>query len=87
MLFLAWCSSSADEIKISGTLIKPEVTHYMYGTHALEEKGKIKVALTSGTIDLDDFIGKKVEIRGTRVQGYPLSGGPELIEVQKIVIR
>lgn len=84
---LAWCNSPSDEVKTSGVLIKPEVTTYMYGTHALEEKGQIKVALKSTAINLDEFIGKKVEVIGTRVPGYPLSGGPYLIEVQKIVIR
>lgn len=87
LLMLAWCSSPADEVKRSGILIKPEATYYMYGTHALEDKGKIRVALKSSTIDLDDFIGKKVQIIGTPVPGYPLSGGPELVEVQKIIIR
>jgi hypothetical protein len=87
LLSLTWCSTPADEVKLSGIVIKPEVTHYMYGTHALEENGSIRAALQSNSLDLDAFLGKKVRITGNRVPGYPLSGGPELVEVQKVEIR
>lgn len=59
----------------------------MYGTHALEESGKKKhYALTSSTCNLDDYVNKTVRVIGKRVEGYPLSGGPKLIEVISIDI-
>lgn len=75
-----------DAVNLSGILIKPEYTPYMYGTHALERNSTIQAALKSYTVNLDDFIGKKVRIRGKITEGYPLSGGPPLIEVYTVEI-
>ena len=36
------------------------------------------------TIDLNDYIGRRVTIQGRLVEGYPLEGGPELLEVIKV---
>lgn len=84
LLVLAWCNTPDNEVQLSGIITKPEVTNYMYGTHALERDGKIRFALKSDAIDLDTYIGKRVQLSGIRVPGYPLSGGPDLIEVRKI---
>ncbi len=84
LLLLAWCTPPVDDGQLTGYLIKPEVTTYMYGTHALENNGRIIAALKSDSVNLDTFTGKKVRLYGKRIEGYPLSGGPELIEVKKI---
>lgn len=74
-------------VTAAGLLYKPEFTTYMYGTHALEESGKKKqYALTSSTCNLDDYVNKTVRVTGKRVEGYPLSGGPELINVISVDI-
>lgn len=73
-------------VKLSGVLVKPEVTAYMYGTHALENTGQLSAALKSNSINLDAYVGKQVRITGKRVEGYPLEGGPDLIEVMDIEI-
>ncbi len=84
LLTLAWCQSPESHLQLTGYLTRPEATTYMYGTHALESKGRVIAALKSDSVNLDAFTGKKVRITGNRVQGYPLSGGPDLIEVNKI---
>jgi hypothetical protein len=73
----------------SGTISKAEMTSYQYGTHQLtgicledtkQKENKI-FALKSDKILLDNWMGKKVLIKGNKVKGYPLENGPELIEV------
>jgi hypothetical protein len=68
-----------------GVIQKQGPTIYQYGTHKLvSDKGETIYALTSDSINLDLYIGKKVELQGDKIQGYPISGGPDYIEVKKI---
>jgi hypothetical protein len=85
-LIVAACNSPAQDIRLTGTLIKPEATAYMYGTHALQKNNQIAAALQSKSINLDNFIGKKVRIRARKLEGYPLDGGPVFLEVIEIKI-
>ena len=41
-------------------------------------------ALKSDNINLDQYIGKKVTVSGNKIQGYPVDGGPEYINVTEI---
>jgi hypothetical protein len=89
VFFLAGLCNSPrqlDEVALTGIVIKPEYTTYMYGTHTLEKDNAIQAALKSNTVNLDDFIGKTVRITGKPVEGYPLSGGPILIDVNSVKI-
>ena len=66
-------------IKVQGT------TTYQYGTHVLtNEIGQTLFALQSDKIKLDDYVGENVEISGSKVDGYPIDGGPDLIKVSRI---
>lgn len=57
----------------------------MYGTHVLtNDHGQTLYALKSSSVKLDDYIDKNVEISGSKIEGYPIDGGPEYIEVSKI---
>lgn len=68
-----------------GMIEKQGMTMYQYGTHKLvSDKGETIYALTSDSINLDLYIGKKIELLGDKVEGYPISGGPDYIEVKKI---
>jgi hypothetical protein len=69
-----------------GTITRPEVTTYMYGTHALVEAGskRTSYALSSKTIDLDRYVGRYVHVSGSQVPGYPVDGGPPYLEVFKV---
>ncbi|QOI96258.1 MAG: hypothetical protein HRU69_01665 [Flammeovirgaceae bacterium] len=90
LVFIGSCNTSqvsSASITAVGLLFKPEFTSYMYGTHALEESRKNKhYALTSSTCNLDNYVNKTVRVRGKRIQGYSLSGGPQLIEVISVEI-
>jgi ecotin len=66
-------------LKVTDVLKKTGMTTYQYGTHTIG-----KFALKSSKVDLKKYEGKKVTIIGKKVPGYPLDGGPELIEVSKI---
>jgi hypothetical protein len=80
-------STPSQSLLVTGIVKKQGVTTYQYGTHVLNDKdGKIVYALKSEHIKLDDYIDKKVEIWGIPEEGYPIEGGPEFLEVIKIVI-
>ena len=69
----------------NGIVQKQGITSYQYGTHKLvDDKGETIYALTSDSINLDLYVDKKVELYGDKKEGYPISGGPDYIEVKKI---
>jgi hypothetical protein len=86
--FLSSCSSMKNTgdrgtIVITGKIIPLGMTTFQYGTHMIGAENKI-YALKSIKIKLDDYIDKSVTLEGKKVAGYPLEGGPELIEVSQI---
>lgn len=86
MIGLAGCSKqfeTANGIRLEGKIEKPEMTTYQYGTHLLKTADK-SYALTSKKVNLDLSVGKTVSIKGSKVKGYPIEGGPELIEVDSV---
>jgi hypothetical protein len=79
------CKKNNDVNILKGTIKAQEITTYMYGTHVLTNNvGQTLYALRSNSVKLDDYIGKSVEISGSKVDGYPVDGGPDYIEVSKI---
>ncbi|WP_165499827.1 hypothetical protein [Pedobacter frigidisoli] len=62
------------------------ITTYQYGTHIINYGGK-PYALKSSSVNLDIYVDKQVQIKGTKVSGYPLENGPELIEVTQVVVK
>lgn len=72
-------SNTKTSVTATGTLEKSGMTTYQYGTHVLKTDDKT-FALKAG-FDLDPYINKKVTIKGKKVKGYPLSGGPEFVNV------
>jgi hypothetical protein len=73
-------SGTSAHVTATGTIEKLGMTTFQYGTHILKADHKT-YALKSEQINLDSYLGKKVTITGKKVDGYPLEGGPELIEV------
>lgn len=69
--------------QFKGLLKKQEVTTYQYGTHTISLEGKT-YALKSSTINLDTHVNKTVTVKGTKVAGYPVDGGPEFIDVKEV---
>jgi hypothetical protein len=66
-------------VELSGTLAKQGITTYMYGSHVMSG-----YALKSNTIDLDDYLNKSITIVGKKIEGYPVDGGPDYLEVIKV---
>ncbi|HEY6162884.1 MAG TPA: hypothetical protein VI112_16765 [Bacteroidia bacterium] len=59
---------------------------YQYGTHVLvDPKGNTIYALTSSSINLDNYVNMPVIVRGTIViQQGALEGGPACVEVTAV---
>jgi UDP-galactopyranose mutase len=66
-----------------GLLKRQGPTTYQYGTHTLTTSSTT-YALTSKVVDLDKYLDRVVIITGKRVNGYPVDGGPEYIDVKEI---
>lgn len=87
VVILSSCAAhnGPEKIKVQGTIEKTEITFNQYGTHTLvSEDGETLYALRSSTYDLDEFQNQKVELTGTPVKGYPVEGGPDYLEVDRI---
>lgn len=72
-------------VSATGVLEKPQMTTYMYGTHAVtDEATGTSYALSSEELNLDEYVGRRVTVSGELVPGYDqgqVEGGPPLIEV------
>ena len=89
-LFFFACDSSVDSAEKQnqiGVIHKIETSTWMYGTHTLNNSdGKPIYALTSSTIDLNNFENKEVRIFGNLIDGYPVDGGPQYLNVTSITV-
>jgi hypothetical protein len=78
-------NKSTQGISASGIVQQQGVTTYQYGTHILVDvNGNTIYALKSDVVPLNNYMGKKVELQGIPVEGYPIEGGPEYLEVVTI---
>ena len=59
------------------------ITYYQYGTHVLNSEEDF-YALKSEKLNLDEFIGKEVKVSGSKIEGYPVDGGPDYILVTEV---
>jgi hypothetical protein len=69
----------SNNLEISGTIQKQGITTYQYGTHIIDG-----YALRSSALDLDDYINQYVTVVGYKIDGYPVDGGPDFIEVLRV---
>ena len=83
LFLLVSCSQTVYQVSLEGTLITPGLTSYQYGSHQLISIDSL-YALRSSSLDLRKYETKEVNIFGQLVDGYPLEGGPLLIEVIKV---
>ncbi|QIL41153.1 hypothetical protein G7074_18895 [Pedobacter sp. HDW13] len=74
---------SAGTITVSGKIEKLGMSTFQYGTHLLKAENKT-YALKSASINFDNYVNKDVTVKGKKVAGYPVDGGPELIDVTLI---
>ena len=73
----------------TGVLERPEVTTYMYGTHAItdETSGTMYALRSEDEGLLDGYVGQRVSVHGTLVAGYEngqVEGGPPLLNVTRV---
>ena len=76
-------TGSKNVMVISGTIEKLGMTTFQYGTHMLKS-GNHTYALKSKNVNLNSFMTEEVRLKGTKVDGYPIENGPELIEVLEV---
>lgn len=75
--------NSEEQMQLTGTIESQGITSYQYGTHTLKSEDEF-YALKSEHLDLDEFIGKEVTVSGSKIEGYPVDGGPNYILVTKV---
>lgn len=77
-----------EPVSATGVLEKPDMTTYMYGTHAITDaETGAQYALGSESVDLDAYVGEEVTVTGDPVPGYgngQVEGGPALLEVSEV---
>lgn len=85
LFFTATCSSTTqkDTMEITGIIEPQGITSYQYGTHTIANDDTF-YAIKSETVDLDDYVGKKVTVTAEKIEGYPLEGGPDYLLVLKV---
>lgn len=80
--------NNVEIVEATGVLEEPEVTTYMYGTHAITDEASGEYyALESGIVDLYAFVGQSVTLYGSLVEGYEngrIEGGPPLVDVYQV---
>ncbi len=86
VLVVASPAVAQESIVATGVLEKPEITTYMYGTHAItDEVSGVRYALGSEDLGLlDSYVGQRVSVYGELAPGYEngqVEGGPPLLNV------
>ncbi len=84
------CSSvkkgdTIDAVTLSGQLSELGMNTFQYGTHRIMSGDKV-YALKSSKVNLNRYLNKSVVLKGTKVSGYPIEGGSELIEVWDVSV-
>ena len=70
-------------LSVTGVVAEQGITTYQYGSHILGNNEDI-YALTSATINLDQYIGDTVTVLGRKKPGYPVTNGPEYLDVIQV---
>lgn len=71
-------------MEITGTIQQQGITSYQYGTHTITTENDTFYALKSEKVNLDDYIDEEVTIIAEKIEGYPLSGGPDYLLVHEV---
>ena len=85
LLFTATCNNSQSNSteQYSGVIEQQGITSYQYGTHTLTSEATF-YALTSETVDLDQYLNQEVSLKAEKVEGYPVDGGPVYLRVLEV---
>lgn len=83
ILFTVSCNKDNDDnsnaIEINGIIQKQGITTYQYGTHTISG-----YALRSSSVTLDNYVNQEITVVGYKIDGYPIDGGPDYIEVESV---
>ena len=73
-------------VVVRGIIERQGMTTYQYGTHVLIDPlvRQVTHALRSDVVELDKYIHRFAEVTGYLVPGYPVEGGPPLLDVRKV---
>ncbi len=85
-LFAATCNNKSQNnntMEVTGTLEAIQMTSWQYGTHTISNDTTF-YALRSEKINLESYQGKTITITATKIEGYPVDGGPEFLDVEKV---
>ena len=84
LIFSATCSGIREEgIEVTGTIKEQGFTTYQYGTHTLTSAEDF-YAIKSDSIDLNLYLNKEVTVKASKIEGYPVDGGPVYLEILEI---
>ena len=85
LIFTATCGKASTDrgMEITGTIQEQGMTSYQYGTHTITNSETF-YAITSDSVDLNDYLNREVTIRAKKVEGYPVDGGPEYLRVLEV---
>lgn|SRR5690606_11710905 len=85
-LFTTTCNNNtkSNSMEISGTIEPIGMTTWQYGSHTITNDDGILYALRSEKLKLENYEGRRVTLKGDKVEGYPVENGPEFIEVIEI---
>lgn len=76
-------TSNQNSMEVTGIIEPIGMTTWQYGSHTISTEEEF-YALKSEKIDLTKFDGKRVTMKGIKVEGYPVDNGPVFIDVQEI---
>jgi hypothetical protein len=78
-------TTSGERVMVAGRIEPAQMTSFMYGSHLLyDQSGRLTHALTSDGVDLSEYEGQQVIVRGVPVDGYPVDGGPPYLRVTDV---
>lgn len=84
LLFSVSCNKIPETgIEITGVIEEQGITAHQYGTHTLTNDENF-FAIKSDSLDLNAYLNKEVTVRAYKIEGYPVDGGPEYLNVVEI---
>jgi len=85
IFFAATCDreKTQEQMQLKGIIENQGITSYQYGTHVLNSEEDF-YALKSEKLNLENFVGKMVLLSGSKIEGYPVDGGPDYILVTEV---
>ena len=74
-----------DKVTETGTIKLLEASTFQYGSHILvDSQYNMLYALRSDKLNLNNYNDQNVKIVGNLIEGYPVDGGPDFVEVKAI---